>query len=274
MSGTVSITGYERAVATYMTSYASRTAGAGAEVGDGDAGREVFREAAQEIVSENQIQFVTPNDFHRRFRKILKGRDNVTTRILITGVSKGVLDSIITNSKYRSSTRLCYENDLSSGILKLAPSLYHELTSWRFSLAIVMKVLAIPGHNEYSIDGLGATRFQVPGRQSKEGVESLRCRTRAGDDWPNVVMEIGVSERIIQLQRYARWWLESSALVIILHVTRDPHSLHIEVWRLQPNPNPRGRRPRAEIPMCINTIEIDAGGTHGKLNYPLQLLVR
>ncbi|KAF8430339.1 hypothetical protein EV426DRAFT_581063 [Tirmania nivea] len=128
-----------------------------------------------------------------------------------------------------------------------------------------MKVLAIPGHNEYSIDGLGATRFQVPGRRSKEGDESLRCRTRAGDDWPNVVMEIGVSERIIQLQRDARWWLESSAgrtrLVIILHVTPDPHSLHIEAWRLQPNPNPRGRRPRAEIPMCINTIEIDAGGT-------------
>ncbi|KAF8419673.1 hypothetical protein EV426DRAFT_538359 [Tirmania nivea] len=158
-----------------------------------------------------------------------------------------------------------WEEAVGSGILRLLPSPFHDITSSQFIYNIITKVAAIPGHTTNSIRGVGKTKYRVPGKRSKEGDEAIQCATRRWSDWPNLVIEVGYSERIAYLRYDARWWLMHSQgavkLVIIIHVTHQPDSLHIELWSMQANPNPRTRNAPPNIPVATGEIDIDALGT-------------
>ena len=64
--------------------------------------------------------------------------------------------------------------------------------------------MAIPGHNHHSIRGVGATRYRVPDKRSKEGDEGVACATRSWEGWPNIMVEVRYSESITQLRFDAR----------------------------------------------------------------------
>lgn len=143
-------------------------------------------------------------------------------------------------------------------------SVKHEVTSRRFYTEIVSAITRISGHDTYSVDGLGATRFQSPGKRSKEGDEGIRCTTRQSIKWPNIMIEVGYSEPLPQLRLDAKWWLVESkghtSMVIIVLVADKTNSLDINIWQLRPNNRPQTRSSPKDMRTAIQEIHIDAAG--------------
>ena len=83
-------------------------------------------------------------------------------------------DQALVKLGIRRGIRLTYEESLESLIIRLMPGAAHENTSGSFLVKIILKILRIPGHSEYSYRTVGATRFIVPGKRSKEGDTGLK----------------------------------------------------------------------------------------------------
>jgi hypothetical protein len=191
--------------------------------------------------------------------------DGTTVRLLVRGVSNDAVDRALKNLQFRVLVRTWYEVDVESAIIKLMPSSRHDITSRAFYTAIQNRVMIMPGHDSFSLVGLGSTRFSSPGGRSKEGDEGLRCGTRIGpQSWPNVMIEVGYSESLLQLRMDVQWWLTSSGgltkLAILVLLNDNPNNLHVEVWVLGPNPRRVTRQSQATIPVRTSLIDIDATG--------------
>jgi hypothetical protein len=166
-----------------------------------------------------------------------------------------------------TTVRLTYEDGLETLIVKLMPSLAHESTAWTFFSNVLAKIAALPGHSVNSVVATGATRFNVPGQGSKEADAGIRPVTRGRDAWPSVVFEVGYSETLAALRTEARWWLLNSAgqtkMVIIIKISENPFSLHLECWGMIPNPTGSGRHTRRNpltIPAATQSLDIDGAG--------------
>lgn len=218
-----------------------------------EAGISLFNEAAAKIPPQYHLQFITVNDLRKRLRLLKKAGENESIRVVISSASEAKIDEAVEKLDFRKSTRLMWEEAVGSGILRLLPGPHHDITSRQFLCNIFAKVAAIPGHTTNSIRGVGSTKFRVPGR-SKEGDETIQCSTRRWSDWPNIVIEVGYSEQIAYLRYDAQWWLMHGQgavkIVIIIRITQQPDSLHIELWSMQAN-----------IPVATEEIDIDALGT-------------
>lgn len=128
----------------------------------------------------------------------------------------------------------------------------------------------MPGHNVYSVIGVGAGRFHSPGR-SKEGDSGIKCSTRvAGNEWLNLMIEVGDSEPLRQLRFDGQWWLLNSGgrtnVVILVQVEKEPKSVIIEVWELVPNPDQRTRFASPTIPAATTRLSIDGAGVVAPAN--------
>lgn len=146
----------------------------------------------------------------------------------------------------------------------------HEVGSQQFSAVIRDKVSRMPGHNVYSVIRVGAGRFHSPGR-SKEGDSGIKCSTRvAGNEWPNLMIEVGDSEQLRQLRYDVQWWLLNSGgrtnLVILVQVEKEPKNVIIEVWELVPNPDQRTRFASPTIPAATTRLSIDGAGVVAPAN--------
>ena len=97
------------------------------------------------------------------------------------------------------------ENALKSLILKCMPGMPHETAGRTFYIQVLFKITAIPGHNTLSVASVGATRFEAPGKRSKEAVETIMPWTRPPSGWPSLVFEVGYSESLPALLCDARW---------------------------------------------------------------------
>lgn len=154
--------------------------------------------------------------------------------------------------------------DLEDVIITVIPSAKHEVTSRTLYTEIVSAITRIPGHDIYSVHGLGATRFHSPSKRSKEGDEGIRCTTRQSIKWPNIMIEVGYFEPLHQLRLDAEWLLVESkghmSMVIIVLVVDKPNSLDIETWQLRPNNRPQTRSLPKDIPTATQEIQIDAAG--------------
>jgi len=123
---------------------------------------------------------------------------------------------------------------------------------------------SIPGHDRYSVFGLRAFIFQIPGVRSKEGGQCYRPHTRRGEEWPPVMMEVGYSEGVDSLRLDAEWWLVNSQgktrFVIISKVERNPFALRFECWMMVESGHRQTRRAPAQIPQCVQDFDIDEAG--------------
>ncbi|CUS08320.1 unnamed protein product [Tuber aestivum] len=115
-----------------------------------------------------------------------------------------------------------------------AQAAIHERASPSFLIELAFKIAAIPGHSKNSFLPVGSTRFPVPGKRSKESDEGIKpADTRADEDeWPSLMIEVGVSQTMLSLRESACWWLanskERTRMVILIRIKKDPMSLRLE----------------------------------------------
>ena len=158
-----------------------------------------------------------------------------------------------TLATFRRLTGVWFEFDAHAAIIRMMmPGPEHEITCQAFYDEIKSHVMQIPGNNR-SLCGAGATRYACPGARSKEGDNGFKCSTRVGGSaWPNLLIEVGCSEPLLQPRMDARWWLEASngqtRMVIIISVSKNPNNTHLEAWTMQPNPNSLTRQSPANVP--------------------------
>ena len=89
---------------------------------------------------------------------------------------------------------------------------------------------------------MGSTRFQGI-FTSKEPDASFKPRESRSDPsaWPTFVIECGVSETLSKLKIDCQWWLENSngdvKIALLMKISREHESIHIELWEMAPVPN-------------------------------------
>ncbi|KAG0633361.1 hypothetical protein HOY80DRAFT_896630 [Tuber brumale] len=159
--------------------------------------------------------------------------------IHVSGVAEAKIDAIddaFQDLGIRSCVRFTYEHNLKAMIIRCMPSEAHERASWSFMIKLAFKIAAIPGHSEDSILPVGSTRFSVPGKRSKEADGGIKpADTRAdGDEWPSLIIEVGMSQTLLALHQDACWWLDHSnkrtRMVIMICIEMDPKSIRLERW--------------------------------------------
>jgi len=87
----------------------------------------------------------------------------------------------------------------------------------------------------YSIIGVKSSHFRGTNRM-KEADDAFKLRSWGLEsDWPSITFEVGVSERLIQLQQDARCWLEcfggQTRIVIISKVDETTRTIVIKRWQ-------------------------------------------
>ena len=143
----------------------------------------------------------------------------------------------------------------------------HDITASQFFLEVASAIHSLPGHGFLFLTTISASKFNCPGKRSKEGDAGIRCTTRTdAAAWPNLMIGVGYSESIRMLRLDAQWWLAASGgltwMVILIKVKDRPViSLHLEVWRFLPNPQAQhAHRAPSRIPTNTRIIGIDAAG--------------
>jgi len=102
--------------------------------------------------------------------------------------------------------RIMHDEDEKLLIVKLMPGRPHEAAIDLFRELFIAQVPSTSG-----IFGLGAARCGESIRRRKEADQAYIPQNRiANEDWPTVVVEIGVSESLSKLWEDARRWLNDS----------------------------------------------------------------
>ncbi|KAI5796230.1 hypothetical protein DFH27DRAFT_109369 [Peziza echinospora] len=199
------------------------------------------------------------------------------SRILFEGVPAECLDILDVKLKqlgFRGHVRFTYEEEINSLIVRLMPSLGHDVLCGQFFLELVNRIISLPGHSPQSIYVLNSARFIVPGVRSKEGDGALRPSSRLGDSFPSLVLEVGYSESLSALRIDAQWWLLNSGgqtkLVLILRLKRDPFSLRIEKWEMTYTGR-LTRQGRTSVPGSTQIFDIDHDGVVTPSRTPLTI---
>ncbi|KAF9016993.1 hypothetical protein BDZ89DRAFT_389733 [Hymenopellis radicata] len=91
----------------------------------------------------------------------------------------------------------------------------------------------------YYTMGSTTTRIATPNKERKEADESFYP---SGSKSPSVVVEVGASEHLFELQADASWWLKSVKLVILIAITlplsnlaNDTPKIIVEHWQMVEN---------------------------------------
>ncbi|KAJ5109926.1 hypothetical protein N7532_002571 [Penicillium argentinense] len=132
---------------------------------------------------------------------------------------------------------------------KVMVGVQHEVLNGTFTLWLNMALMEM--HlSVFSQDYWFQQAARVEGRVvSKEPdvsfVPGNRFAKGASAVWPSLVLEVGVSESILQLRADAHWWYSNSdgqtKLVILIHTTDNAGKWHadVEIWSEVENTQPR-----------------------------------
>ncbi|PWW76774.1 hypothetical protein C7212DRAFT_363738 [Tuber magnatum] len=233
----------------------------------------IFEELSSLISEDDKYTFSTAVKLANYIKKRVEAclASSTGCYLLVTGVpdnKEAQIDSLLARRQIRNQVRIMHEPTIKSLIIKLMPGVPHELTTYALEARITSKVVALPGHTIFSLLGIKAARFYGSGGGSKEGDSGFRPATRASDDFPSFMIEVGYSETMEKLRKDAKWWLTASThgpvtkMVIIIKINRDPPALELEVWVMGPNTATMLMRSRPPtVPACVQSFDIDAAGT-------------
>ncbi|KAF2187565.1 hypothetical protein K469DRAFT_704469 [Zopfia rhizophila CBS 207.26] len=203
-------------------------------------------------------QYTGVRDLQERVKsqstELQAGRSN-QQYLVFRSVTKGHLDML---DRKRASigkhTRMTHYTDTNLLIVKLMPSVEHEIT-YLLLADDLSHVLAGMGLPRRSLIPLGGSRFSGP-NSSKEGDSAYKPRSRnRRADWPTLVFESRLSETLTRLRHDARWWLTNSGgdvrIVIIILITPVEKRLQVEKWCLSPA---TGHRPATRAHLNSNPL--------------------
>jgi hypothetical protein len=108
-------------------------------------------------------------------------------------------------------------------IIKLMVGVMHEVSAQHFVRMFEAKLLRL--NVSASLVPTGSTRFGRRGGRSKEADVSYIPLSRPSEDnWPSLVVEVGVSESLAMLRKDAAFWIANSdgktRIVIVLNINR------------------------------------------------------
>ncbi|KAJ8103380.1 hypothetical protein POJ06DRAFT_241728 [Lipomyces tetrasporus] len=145
--------------------------------------------------------------------------------------------------------RVLLDEENKTAIIKLMPGIPHEVAT---SIFVEMFVgerarLGLP-RNIFVPTGSG--RYHLSNELSKEPDASYKPQTRKGADrYPSFIVEVGVSQSLLQLRQDARLWLQrtngDTKVVLLIFLNIAAGTLTFERWQHATSPPPRSTRSRS-----------------------------
>ncbi len=186
--------------------------------------------------------------------------------LAFTSVSQESLDEI---DRIREERRgrlprmtILYDGREEILIVKLMVGAMHEVSACQFVRMIEAKLLHLDV--AASLVGTGSTRFGRGGGRSKEAdVGYIPCFRRLEDDWPSLVIEVGVSESLAMSRRDAAVWITNSdgrtRIVIVLSFNRRDRQILVERWEEVPRRRPNQSTANySRIPGLMQSLTLNA----------------
>ncbi|RPA90186.1 hypothetical protein L873DRAFT_1565744, partial [Choiromyces venosus 120613-1] len=124
-------------------------------------------------------------------------------------------------------------------IVKIMPGAVHEVATSEFGRILWEKSAAMGLRR--NLGDMGGTRYQgiASSKEADSAFKPLSRPHRA--DWPTLVIESGVSEKLPRLRADARWWLENSSgdvnIVLLFSILAAAQTIHLEKWEIMSVPN-------------------------------------
>ena len=132
---------------------------------------------------------------------------------------------------------------------------FHDMLQGKFvQLAVGQRILSA-----------GSTQFGDPAGRCKEADSAYIPTGRHSDDFPSLVVEVGVSESLQMLKNDAWHWLTQSGgqtwIVIIIHIDTISRKILLERWESIDNGRPRRTTVAYPplLPRMIQSLELVAG---------------
>jgi hypothetical protein len=147
-------------------------------------------------------------------------------------------------------------------IVKLMVGAMHAVSAHQFLRMFETKLLRLDV--SASLLGTGSTTFGRRGGRSKEAdISYIPLSRRLEDNWPSLVVEIGVSESLAMLRRDAAFWITNSdgrtRIVIVLSVNRRDWRILVERWEEVPRRRPNGSTANySRIPGLMQSLTLNA----------------
>jgi len=158
------------------------------------------------------------------------------------------------------------------------PTTAHEVVSRSFGDEFIARAIEMQILRRERVP-LGSTTFRgtSTSKEPDGAFKPATLRPRE-QDWPTLVLEVGVPESLRKLRNDARWWLSNSGgnvnIVLIFHINRGTKSILIEKWETRPATGghaTRSTRPPTQIPTQIQAITIEQHNVTGTpLTLPFQ----
>ena len=147
-------------------------------------------------------------------------------------------------TRHYKGLRFLYLTNERTLIVKFKVGIVHEIAHRGFARIFYHKI-CLMGLNDDFID-IGRSMISCPAG-GKEADTSFKPMSRSfAANWPTVVFECGLSESLERLRVDARWWLENSdrqvGTAIVVAVSEEARSIHVEKWELVDMPNPHVTR--------------------------------
>ena len=147
-------------------------------------------------------------------------------------------------TRHYKGLRFLYLTNERTLIVKFIVGIVHEIAHRGF-IRIFMQKMFLMGLGRDFID-IGRSMISCPAG-GKEADTSIKPMSRCfATDWPTVVFECGLLESLERLRVDARWWLENSGrevgTALVVAVSKDARSIHVEKWELVDIPNPHVTR--------------------------------
>lgn len=212
------------------------------------------------------------------------------------------LRALLDNDKRALGVEFRFQWDHSTGIIKVIPSIAHDVTTTNVFLMIRDQAIAM-GVNSTEMAWMatsthrGISNGKEPDQALSPGARRPLGGLQVG--WPTFVIEAGLSESLPRLRADAKWWFRNSSgdvrivLVVSIRRTRQPRIV-LEKWQLAPagttnpmspqqlqqlcaqNPLPptTKQQPSTQQPFAAQTITLTANAVDGApLILPFQALM-
>ena len=189
-----------------------------------------------------------------------------TEYLIFSKVTKGDLEKI-DRAHGDLKVRILYDSSMELLIVKLMVGRAHEWVDRLFSDLLRGKVDQRSGGWRVLLD-MGASRWHAAGGCEKEPDVALKPWNRnREDDWPSLVIEVGVLESLGALCSDVHFWISNgggmTCVVLLIAVDRESRSITIERWGDEPplyplhvvGPNIRSRK--------LQAVAIDANAVVG-----------
>ena len=220
-------------------------------------------------VSEDPVTFTTAHKMKNicleHYERLVEQSPIMGTEyIVFCGVTKEALSKI---DKFRGMPyRLMYDSETECLIVKIMVGKAHDWVAWAFT-----DILSKCGDIR-ALRGMGTFRCKSDSGCQKESDVALVPRNRNHlEDWPSMVIGVGVSESLTALGQDAFFWIFHSngatQVVLLIAVDVTAKTITIERWGDEPpiyptrvSSNVTGplRRPRK-----IQSLTIDSNGVRG-----------